>query len=365
MTIKKVEGGWLVDEQPGGRGGKRYRKTLRTQAEAKQYQAWLKTKVTSQPDWAPARAETRRLKDLITEWFAHHGSTLRSGADQKKRLEAVAEAVGNPFADRFAAEHFAEYRTKRIAAGISPANCNREHAYAKAMFNELQRLGKWTKPNPLALLKPFKVGETELAYLTDDQIEALLFECARSSNKHVLLCTKVALSTGGRWGETEALTTSQVKGCRVQFARTKTDRNRVVPIEQAIEDELFAHHKRQEPGTNRFFAYCEGAFREAIERAGIELPDGQMTHVLRHTFASHFMQAGGNILTLQRLLGHKDLKTTMRYAHMAPAHLEAAVQLNPLRLLAERKKSPPNGTKERPAQSDARSAAGSEPSSEA
>ncbi|WP_424649030.1 tyrosine-type recombinase/integrase [Castellaniella sp.] len=57
---------------------------------------------------------------------------------------------------------------------------------------------------------------------------------------------------------------------------------------------------------------------------------GQLTHVLRHTFASHFMINGGNILTLQRILGHQDLKTTMRYAHLAPDHLESARMLNPL-----------------------------------
>jgi site-specific recombinase XerD len=55
-----------------------------------------------------------------------------------------------------------------------------------------------------------------------------------------------------------------------------------------------------------------------------------MTHVLRHTFASHFVMKGGNILTLQRLLGHRDLKTTMRYAHFSPDHLLEAVRLNPL-----------------------------------
>jgi integrase len=38
----------------------------------------------------------------------------------------------------------------------------------------------------------------------------------------------------------------------------------------------------------------------------------------RHTFASHFMMAGGNILTLQRLLGHSSVAVTMKYAHLAP-----------------------------------------------
>ena len=58
-----------------------------------------------------------------------------------------------------------------------------------------------------------------------------------------------------------------------------------------------------------------------------------MTHVLRHTFASHFMMAGGNILTLQKILGHQNLTTTMRYAHLAPEHLLEAKALNPLALL--------------------------------
>lgn len=42
------------------------------------------------------------------------------------------------------------------------------------------------------------------------------------------------------------------------------------------------------------------------------------------------MMNGGNILVLQRVLGHTDIKMTMRYAHFAPDHLEDAVKLNPL-----------------------------------
>ncbi len=67
-----------------------------------------------------------------------------------------------------------------------------------------------------------------------------------------------------------------------------------------------------------------------MERADIVLPAGQSSHVLRHTFASHFMMNGGNILVLQRILGHTDIKMTMRYAHFSPNHLEDALRLNPL-----------------------------------
>ena len=45
MTLRKVDGGWRVDAQPGGRGGRRFRKTLKTQADAKAYDAWLTTLV--------------------------------------------------------------------------------------------------------------------------------------------------------------------------------------------------------------------------------------------------------------------------------------------------------------------------------
>lgn len=78
------------------------------------------------------------------------------------------------------------------------------------------------------------------------------------------------------------------------------------------------------------FKPCYSALRKALQRAGIETPAGQLTHVLRHTFASHFMMNDGNILVLKRILGHTDIKVTMRYAHFAPDHLLEVMLLNPL-----------------------------------
>lgn len=72
--------------------------------------------------------------------------------------------------------------------------------------------------------------------------------------------------------------------------------------------------------------------RETLDVLFPWLPEGQALHVLRHTFASHFMMGGGNILTLQRILGHSNITQTMMYAHFSPDHLMDAVKLNPLGL---------------------------------
>ena len=92
--------------------------------------------------------------------------------------------------------------------------------------------------------------------------------------------------------------------------------------------------KRGYPGSGRLFSSCRSAFRKAYERTGLHTP-GQLTHILRHTFASHYMMQGGNILTLQRILGHGDIKMTMRYSHLAPDHFATVLTLSPLSLLAQ------------------------------
>jgi len=51
-----------------------------------------------------------------------------------------------------------------------------------------------------------------------------------------------------------------------------------------------------------------------------------LSEPLRHTFASHFMMRGGNLYELKEILGHKDVKMTMRYAHLSPNHLRASME---------------------------------------
>lgn len=329
MAIKRTDTGWLVDIQPGGRGAKRLRKTFRTQAEAKNWEVWVKSNANSQAGWVPEKTDLRRLHELAAIWFEHHGKELRAAGDTYQRIKAAITVLKNPTASEFNSQIFAAYRAQRLDTGISLSTVNREHAYMRAMFNELIRLGVWKRDNPLKDLRQFKVQENELSYLTKEEITVLLVELKKSTNPHVDLVSRICLATGARWSEAEQLQLQQVRQRLINFARTKSGKARAIPISQGIQDEIIAHHSEHR-NIGAIFTGCAGAFKEAIGRADIHLPPGQLTHVLRHTFASYFMINGGNILTLQRILGHQDLKTTMRYAHLAPDHLDSAQLLNPL-----------------------------------
>lgn len=327
---KKVR--WIVNLKPGGRTGKQVKRIFKTQTEAKQFANWHTAKHTTDPEWTPAAREARKLSDLITLWHAHHGAQLEAGKDTHARLKAMCLALGNPAAANFTSQNFAEYRTNRLEQGISRATLNREHAYLRSVFNELSRLGLWTKENPLKRIRQFKLQENELAYLTLDQTEELLEALEKSVNPHVLLVTKICLSTGARWGEAEGLGITQVRNGVVQFAETKSKKTRALPIGKELQDEIHAHHKTHSED-QKIFGSAHAAFRSGIGRTSIVLPKGQLAHVLRHTFASHYMIEGGNILALQKALGHASLTMTMRYAHLSPDHMQDVLTLNPLSTL--------------------------------
>lgn len=180
--------------------------------------------------------------------------------------------------------------------------------------------------NPPEMVKPFSIEERELSWLTDGEVDRLR-EAIRSGceNSHVEPIVLICLATGARWSEAEGLTPSRLRDSSVTFAKTKSSKVRTVPIDPALETFIRQHWKR-----HGHFTGAITSFRRALDRSGIELPKGQASHALRHTFASRFMQKGGNILTLQKILGHSSLAMTMRYAHLAPEHLVEAVRLNPL-----------------------------------
>jgi integrase len=72
-----------------------------------------------------------------------------------------------------------------------------------------------------------------------------------------------------------------------------------------------------------FFPSIRKGFVAALKRAGIT--DFRI-HDLRHTFASHYMMRGGSLGALQKILGHKDIEMTMRYAHLSSEFARQEIQ---------------------------------------
>lgn len=336
---KLVDGRFHVAIRPDGREGKKVTKTTTKLEDARQFKnkAIAKAQTGIAVQSSPSR-DKRRLSDLVNEWQELYGYTLKD-KERHLTLLATCKLLGDPIAQKFTAEDFMVFRKKRIEtvqpgkAGktISANTVNHSHAYLSAVFNRLKQLGKWKQPNPLAGLPKLKIDDPALTYLDIQQIKSLLSALTFSKNTDLVVITKICLSIGARWGEASSLEARQVKNCRIQLLKTKNGKSRSIPITPELQAEILDGR----PKIGRLFADKDAkkGFSNALKRAGIDLPAGQMTHVLRHTFASHFMINDGNFLKLKEILGHSSLEMTMRYAHLAPSHLTQAITHNPLTYL--------------------------------
>jgi len=325
--IKKLPSGrWQVDIQPGGRGQKRVRKSFDSKPDAQRFERWALSQHDTGTPMPQLKKDRRKLLEVLETWHLAHGKYLRDGERRYRHLKRIAESFGNPIASKLTANDYLVYRALRIEDGISPKTCNNDLGYLNAVFNELHRTGEISYANPFSKIRPIKIQEREMGYLDHDQIRAIFTELKeRTTNPHASLVARLSLETGARWSEAEGLTLDRLRPYRVTYDQTKSGKKRSVPISKELYKTLKVH--LEEHGS--FGTSTISAFRRAVDRSDIQLPQGQCAHILRHTFASHFIMNGGSILALQKILGHSSIVMTMRYAHLAPDHLEEAVTLNP------------------------------------
>ncbi|RLB83091.1 MAG: hypothetical protein DRH17_03290 [Deltaproteobacteria bacterium] len=202
----------------------------------------------------------------------------------------------------------------------SNAAVNREisclhHIFTKAVEWEMIERSPFDRGNPLWL----KENNTRFRYLDQDEINRLLEACDRQYTKDVIV---TVLHTGMRRQEVLGLKWDQIRGGFIYLSKTKTDEARQIPIDQDL-GELFKRI-RQRNHLKSEYVFCdkEGkpfrsirtSFTRVLRKAYIE--DFKF-HDLRHTFASHFIMRGGKLKTLKKILGHKTLQMTMRYAHLS------------------------------------------------
>lgn len=327
MPKKGSDGLWHVDIRPYGANGPRLRRKFKTKAEALRFEAHTINKAKDAP-WEPEKKDTRTLTELIELWTEVHGRHVKSGQVRKKPLQDFAAFTGNKQGRLVKPVDFLQFRAARIDAGYSPTSLNTYLLYAKGMFNKLIKLELIDYKNPLRHVEPIKLQEKERTFLTAEEIHQLLERLVRD-DFDVFMLALVCLSTGARWSEAENLTVNDVIENRVRFKETKSRKIREVPVSEVLAAQLVEWIPKKVSKSARF------TFKVLLAKYGLKKSEYQSTHILRHSFGAHFIMNGGNLVTLQKIMGHSDIHTTMIYAHLSPTHLIDAVRLNPVNVDAK------------------------------
>jgi integrase len=165
---------------------------------------------------------------------------------------------------------------------------------------------------------------------------------------------RTAYACGLRVGEAVRLRVGDIDGGRGLLAvrRGKGGKDRLVPLSPLLLGELRASWRRQRPadwlfpGRRRGRPLHAGAwqrlFAARVRPLGLGKP--VTMHTLRHSYATHLLEAGADVVSLQRLLGHRHLSTTAGYLHLSAGHLRRlAGPLDELLALPVAAAAPPAG----------------------
>ena len=208
---------------------------------------------------------------------------------------------------------------------LNLATVNRRLTVIKHMF---KKAVEWdlTKANPATLVKRFTITSERTRFLNRDEIQRLLQECEKQvTSPWLLSLVTLALNTGMRQGELLAMKWENVNFERamISIVQSKTLRPKSIAMNQPTKDALnwlqanrYGDHLFMWPWGDKIGKVTVyDAFKKACGAAGIE--DFRF-HDLRHTFASHLVMAGVDLVTVKELLGHKTIAMTNRYTHLGP-----------------------------------------------
>ncbi|MGT6870292.1 phage integrase [Escherichia coli] len=322
MSIKKLEDGrYFVDIRPDGSKGRRIRRKFEKKNLAVAFEREV---LADRPsvDVFGNLLDKRYLSDFIATWWLLIGRHKDYANRRLNNLQCICLDMGDPMMYEIDERMVAEYRSRRLDQGVKASTINHDLFAFSAALKAMAEIGEYHGSNPVLLLPRLKEKTPEMAYLNHEEIGAFLSICKGSGDYYRMAV--LLLSTGCRWNEAYQLMGEHIIGNKVVFNFTKNNKRRVVPVSDDVV-RLVKHRKE-----GRLFRVSYKWFRLKLKVAKPNLPDGQAVHVLRHTFATHFMMNGGNIISLQKILGHADISQTMTYAHFSPDYLSDAVIHNPL-----------------------------------
>lgn len=288
-----------------------------------------------------ARQHLGELPRITLERAIHFFCESKSGTPNHRPLLSQARIVlaqfpGTMHLHDFSQRDFESFRQRRLSEGRSPQTVKHGLALIGGCIKHARRLGYRT---PELQMPEIKLPKWPLRYLSQQEEERLLAALdptrtgkglapigerspqllAQMQDAYDLVV--LLLDTGARYSEIANIPWSRIDlGQRaINLWRSKVQNETVLFMTDRVFDTL-ERRKREAIGpylfankAGRARGYSSLAIRKALKRAGL---NGCRIHTLRHTHASRLVQNGLSVYEVKEILGHSDIRTTMRYAHL-------------------------------------------------
>jgi integrase len=271
------------------------------------------------------------FRELVQQYLAWTNGRQKSAKNRGYIASQLLERFGNLPLRSFNTMLVEQLQTELMDRKLKNSSCNTVIGVLKRMFTKAV---EWEMVEEEVLkrirkVKPLRDDSKRMRYLSREECQALISACGT----HLVPIIVTALNTGMRKGEILSLKWDNVdfRHGFILLDRTKNGERREVPINDTVRRTLTSLTRRldipyvfYDPITGKKYDDVKRSFKTACKKAGIT--DFHF-HDLRHTFASQLVMGGVDLTTVSRLLGHKSLTMTLRYSHLAPAHMAKAVSV--------------------------------------
>jgi integrase len=336
MGVFKKQGNWWIDFY---HQGKRIRRKVGpSKRVAEMALADVQVKKAKNDFLGVCEPKKILFKDFAVEYLEYSkANKARSSYERDITIiqQHLLPVVGDLWVSRITVKQMEDYKRQRLAE-VQPATVNRELNTIKNLFRKAVEWG-YIAQSPTAEVKKIKTAKQPFRFLAHEEIDRLVETCASMGNPHFYGIVVTALNTGMRKGEILRLRWEHLDMKRgiVQVAsgqdgHTKNYETRAIAMKRSLREFLGKHPRRIDTPyvftgpSGKAFTKTNYHFGRAVKKAGI---DHVRFHDIRHTFASNLVMKGVDLRTVQELLGHKDLRMTLKYAHLAPDHMRKAVEV--------------------------------------
>lgn len=263
------------------------------------------------------------LDELINDYKEYRKAHYTRPNEFDYVINQFYKLIGNKNAEQIIVSDIEKYISARLGK-VKNSSINREIDIIRRIFS-LAVENKKLFANPCITIKDLRIENPQERYLTKEEEVKLLAVC-NSIMKAIII---TALHTGMRQNEILSLKWQDIffdKNYLVAL-NTKNNKPRKLPLTETLKAELLNLPRLSEyvftsPVTGTRYTEVKTTFRRAVERCGIEPIS---FHKLRHTTASRLNEAGVDIVTIQKILDHSDIKTTLRYTHNAKDSIHSAI----------------------------------------